>query len=156
MTVRLGATQDGTLTAIHHRSFGTAGIAGGAGHRRARRATSTRTTPNCKVEEHDVFTNAGPAAPLRAPGHPQGAFALESAIDELAEKLGWTRSSCGGRTNPARCASIQYDIGAKAIGWERRNKKAGETAPDRASAGIGMANGNWYVIARGAPAWARR
>ena len=45
---------------------------------------STRRTRTCKVEEHDVFTNAGPAAPLRAPGHPQGAFALESAMDELA------------------------------------------------------------------------
>ena len=31
MTVRLGAKQDGTLTALHHRSFGSAGIAGGAG-----------------------------------------------------------------------------------------------------------------------------
>ena len=49
---------------------------------------STRNNPNLKVEEHDVFTNAGPQAPLRAPGHPQGAFALESAIDEMADKLG--------------------------------------------------------------------
>src|SRR5207253_2115118 len=35
-----------------------------------------------------------------------------------------------------------------AIGWERRNKKAGEGSGPR-KRGIGMANGNWYVIARG-------
>jgi xanthine dehydrogenase YagR molybdenum-binding subunit len=38
--------------------------------------------------------------------------------------------------------------GAKAIGWERRNKKAGDT-PGPKKRGIGMANGNWYVFARG-------
>src|SRR6185436_6941619 len=31
MTVRLGAKRDGTLTALHHRAFGSAGIADGAG-----------------------------------------------------------------------------------------------------------------------------
>ena len=42
---------------------------------------------NVLVEESDVFTNAGPAAAFRAPGHPQGCFALEQVIDELAEQL---------------------------------------------------------------------
>jgi xanthine dehydrogenase YagR molybdenum-binding subunit len=55
----------------------------------------------------------------------------------------------------------QYDAGAKAIGWQRRNKKAGDTstggwaaaaakvpaAPSSLKRGIGMANGNWYVFA---------
>ena len=40
------------------------------------------------VEESDVFTHAGPGAAFRAPGHPQGCFALEQSIDELAEKIG--------------------------------------------------------------------
>jgi hypothetical protein len=40
--------------------------------------------PHVKLEEYDVFTHAGPACYLRAPGQLQGAFALESAIDELA------------------------------------------------------------------------
>jgi xanthine dehydrogenase YagR molybdenum-binding subunit len=50
-------------------------------------------------------------------------------------------------SSPVRAA--QYDPGARAIGWERRNKKKG---PAGASAGkvrgIGMANGNWYVFAQ--------
>ena len=36
----------------------------------------------------DVFINAGPARAFRAPGHPQGSWALEQTMDLLAEKLG--------------------------------------------------------------------
>lgn len=146
MTVRIGAKRDGAFTAIHHRSFGSAGIADGAGTG-GPAGTLYADCPNLKIEEHDVFTNAGPAAPLRAPGHPQGAFALESAVDELAEKLGMDPLELRRKNESSPVRRIQYDVGAKAIGWERRNKKAGEAASPR-KRGIGMANGNWYVFAR--------
>jgi xanthine dehydrogenase YagR molybdenum-binding subunit len=144
ITVKIGAKNDGTFTAIHHRSFGSAGIAGGAGTG-GPSASLYQGTPNLKVEEHSVFTNAGPQAPLRAPGHPQGAFALESAVDELAEKLGLDPLELRRKNESSPVRRVQYDVGAKAIGWERRNKKAGD-APGPRKRGIGMANGNWYVI----------
>jgi xanthine dehydrogenase YagR molybdenum-binding subunit len=147
MTVRLGARRDGTLTAVHYRSFGSAGIAGGAGTG-GPAGGLYQNCPNLKIEEHDVFTNAGPAAPLRAPGHPQGAFALESAVDELAHKLGLDPLEVRKKNESSPVRLMQYDIGAKAIGWERRHKKPGEAAGPR-KRGLGMANGNWYVIARG-------
>jgi xanthine dehydrogenase YagR molybdenum-binding subunit len=43
---------------------------------------------------------------------------------------------------------MQYDIGATAIGWERRSKKAGDAKGPK-KRGIGMANGEWSVNARG-------
>ncbi|OFV87252.1 MAG: hypothetical protein A2V74_11920 [Acidobacteria bacterium RBG_16_70_10] len=147
VTVRIGAKRDGTFTAIHYRSFGSAGIATGAGTAGPANALY-QNTPNFKAEDHDVFTNAGPGAPLRAPGHSQGAFALESAVDELAEKLGIDPLELRKKNESSPVRAIQYDIGAKAIAWERRNKKPGE-APGPKKRGIGMANGNWYVIARG-------
>ncbi|HKC12770.1 MAG TPA: molybdopterin cofactor-binding domain-containing protein, partial [Vicinamibacteria bacterium] len=147
MTVRLGARRDGTFTALHYRSFGSAGIAGGAGTG-GPAGGLYQNCPNLKIEEHDVFTNAGPAAPLRAPGHPQGAFALESAVDELAHKLGLDPLEVRKKNESSPVRLIQYDIGAKAIGWERRHKKPGEGSGPR-KRGLGMANGNWYVIARG-------
>ncbi|HXB56526.1 MAG TPA: xanthine dehydrogenase family protein molybdopterin-binding subunit [Vicinamibacteria bacterium] len=147
MTVRLGARRDGTFTAVHYRSFGSAGIAGGAGTG-GPAGSLYQNCPNLKIEEHDVFTNAGPAAPLRAPGHPQGAFALESAVDELAYKLGLDPLEVRRKNESSPVRLMQYDIGAKAIGWERRHKKPGEGAGPR-KRGLGMANGNWYVIARG-------
>ena len=147
ITVNIGAKKDGTFTAIHHRSFGSAGIAPGAGTA-APLGNLYQNTPNILGEDHSVFTNAGPAAPLRAPGHPQGAFALESAIDEMADKLGMDPLEIRRRNESSPVRMMQYDLGAKAIGWERRSKKAGDAKGPR-KRGIGMANGEWNVIARG-------
>lgn len=146
MTVRIGGKRDGTFTAIHHRSFGSAGIASGAGTGGPAEALY-QNCPNLKIEEHDVFTNAGPGCPLRAPGHPQGAFAIESAVDELAYKLGMEPLELRRKNESHPVRKIQYDIGAKAIGWERRNRTPG-ASPGARKRGIGMANGNWYVFAR--------
>ena len=147
MTVNIGAKKDGTFTAIHHRSYGSAGIAPGAGTA-APLFNLYQTTPNILGEDHSVFTNAGPAAPLRAPGHPQGVFALESAIDELAEKMQMDPLDLRKKNDPSPVRQMQYEIGAKAMGWERRSKKAGD-AKGPIKRGIGMANGEWSVNARG-------
>ena len=147
ITVNIGARKDGTFTAIHHRSYGSAGIAPGAGTA-APLGNLYQNTPNILGEDHSVFTNAGPSAPLRAPGHPQGAFALESVIDELAEKLHMDPLDLRKKNDPSPVRQMQYDIGAKAIGWDRRSKKAGD-APGPRKRGIGMANGEWNVVARG-------
>jgi xanthine dehydrogenase YagR molybdenum-binding subunit len=148
ITVKIGAKKDGTLTALRYTSHGSAGVASGAGTA-GPAGTLYKNNPNFKAEEYVVFTNTGPAAPLRAPGHPQGAFALESAMDELADALGMDPLALRKKNESSPVRAAQYDPGAKAIGWERRNKKKG---PVSASAGkvrgIGMANGNWYVFAR--------
>ena len=144
ITVKAGAKKDGTLTAVHYTSHGSAGIAPGAGT--AGPAGSLyANNPNFKAEEYDVFTNAGPAAPLRAPGHSQGAFGIESAIDELAEKLGMDPLELRKKNESSPVRLAQYDPGAKAIGWERRNKKAGD-----------MSTGTWGARqARAQEAWHR-
>jgi xanthine dehydrogenase YagR molybdenum-binding subunit len=146
MTVKIGARRDGTLTAVEYTSYGSAGVAGGGGTAGPARSLYANN-PNLKVEEYTVFTNAGPSAPLRAPGHSQGAFALESAMDELAEKLGMDPLELRKKNESSPIRAAEYDPGAKAIGWERRNKTAGEGSGPK-KRGIGMANGNWYVFAR--------
>ena len=84
--MRLGAKADGRLTAIHFRAYTEGGI--GQSARTGGPAGSIYAQcPNVKLEEYDVFTNAGPTCALRAPGHPQGAFGLECAMDELAHRL---------------------------------------------------------------------
>ncbi|HYN01831.1 MAG TPA: molybdopterin cofactor-binding domain-containing protein, partial [Vicinamibacteria bacterium] len=145
MTVKVGAKKDGTMTAVHYRSWGSAGVAGGAGTAGPAGALHGKN-PNFKADEYDVFTNAGPAAPLRAPGHSQGAFGIESAVDELADKLGMDPLELRKKNEASPVRMAQYDLGASAISWERRNKKAGDT-PGPRKRGIGMANGNWYVFA---------
>jgi xanthine dehydrogenase YagR molybdenum-binding subunit len=153
MTVKVGAKKDGTITAVHYKAWGSAGVAGGAGTAGPVGALHGKN-PNLKVESYDVFTNAGPAAPLRAPGHSQGAFGIESAVDELAEKLGLDPLEVRKKNEASPVRMAQFDIGAKEIGWTRRNKKAGEMAtgglgPAKGAKkrGIGVASGNWYVFA---------
>lgn len=83
--VKLGADRDGKLVAIELVEQGSGGIGGGAGS-----AGPFRTLYRCanvRTEERDIYVNAGPSSPMRAPGWPQGCFALELAMDELARKL---------------------------------------------------------------------
>ena len=83
--LRIGAKRDGTLTAISLQSYGTAGVALGAGV--GFNAQALYDCPNFEGAQHDVFINAGPGCAMRAPGNTPGAFGLEQAIDELAERL---------------------------------------------------------------------
>jgi xanthine dehydrogenase YagR molybdenum-binding subunit len=153
MQVKVGAKKDGTLTAVHYVAHGSGGVATGAATAGPAAALHGKN-PNFKAEEYQVFTNTGPADALRAPGHSQGAFGIESAIDELAEKLGLDPIEVQRKNEASPVRLAQFDLGAKQIGWERRNKKAGDVSsgglgPARGAKkrGLGMASGNWYVIA---------
>jgi CO/xanthine dehydrogenase Mo-binding subunit len=87
--VRIGAKRDGTLTALTadieqqvgaYIVGGEASNVSGCYHRLYR-------CPNVRTEQRGVYTNTGPAVAFRAPGFVEGAFALESAMDELARAL---------------------------------------------------------------------
>ena len=43
---------------------------------------------NMRIDGYDVVCNKAKTQAYRAPGHPQAAFAVESVMDELAERLG--------------------------------------------------------------------
>jgi xanthine dehydrogenase YagR molybdenum-binding subunit len=153
MTVKVGAKKDGTITAVHYKAWGSAGVAGGAGTAGPVGALHGKN-PNLKVESYDVYTNAGPSAPLRAPGHSQGAFGIECAVDELADKLGLDPVEVHKKNEASPVRLAQFDVGATEIGWARRNKKAGDMssggfgpAKGAKKRGLGVAGGNWYVFA---------
>ena len=142
--IKIGAARDGRLTAIHLRSHGSGGIAGGAGV--GGPAWMTYACPNVLIEEQDILTNAGPAMPFRAPGFPQGSFALESTLDEIADRLGLDPLDLRRRNYieaPVKALRMQYDLAAKAIGWERRRKPAGGAADGRVRRGLGMGTAIW-------------
>ncbi len=84
--LRIGARRDGSLSAISLLSYGSAGTALGAGVGNV--ASRMYTCANYEDSHYDVLINSGPGCAMRAPGAVPGAFALEQAIDELAEKLG--------------------------------------------------------------------
>ncbi|MEA2708837.1 MAG: xanthine dehydrogenase molybdenum-binding subunit [Phycisphaerales bacterium] len=138
--VKIGAKKDGTLTAIHITNYGTGGTGGGAGATGP--AQNLYTCPVIVTEDSDVFTNAGPAAAFRAPGHPQGAFAFEQAIDELAHKLGLDPLAMREKIDQSEARKFERKIGAEKIGWGARKKPGADEGPIKR--GIGVAQAIWY------------
>jgi xanthine dehydrogenase YagR molybdenum-binding subunit len=151
--LRLGAGKDGTLTAVDVMSHGSAGIATGAGVGWA--AARMYAVPAFRSRQHDVFTHTGPGAAFRAPGMPQGVFALEQLVDEIAEKVGVDPlalrdrldvDSPGGKaTEPHRVARrLERAIGAERIGWAKRHAPGAEKGPIKT--GVGVAHSLWRRI----------
>ena len=148
--LKIGAKKDGTLTAIHLEAFGTAGVGTGAGS--GGPAKNMYACPNVLIEESDVFTHAGPGAAFRAPGHPQGAFALEQVIDELAEKLGIDAlalrdkidvdEDLGGKNVDSAARKVERKLGAEMIGWSKRHAPGADAGTIKR--GIGVAQAIWY------------
>ena len=81
--------------------------------------------PNYRTEKSSVATNAGGARAFRAPGHPQGAFAMDSLMDEIAEKLGIDPLEIRQKNDDNQIRQDEYVLGAKEIGWHRRRKISG-------------------------------
>ncbi|HVT87978.1 MAG TPA: xanthine dehydrogenase family protein molybdopterin-binding subunit [Tepidisphaeraceae bacterium] len=147
--IRLGAKKDGSLTAFHLVNYGTAGAATGAG---VGGATGMYPIPLALTESSDVMTNAGPQAAFRAPGFPQGIFAFEQAVDELAEKLNIdplefrekidVAPPAGSRGTTAwQVRKEERRVGAEKIGWKNRKAPNSDTGPIKR--GVGMAQGTW-------------
>ena len=140
--LRIGARRDGALTAISLLSYGTAGIAAGAGGGNI--AQAMYDCPNFEMAQYDVFVNAGPGCAMRAPGNVQGAFALEQSVDELAEKLGIDPIVLRDRIDPSAARREERRIGAAHFGWSRRRLPAADAGPVKR--GIGMAQSFWPGI----------
>src|SRR5688572_16358750 len=121
--LKVGAKRDGTLVALQLQAHGSGGVAGGAGVGFAH--STLYDCPNVKVEQYDVFTNAGPCAAFRAPGQVQGIFGLEQAIDELAEKLGMDPVAYRAKidiagTDDCLARAHERRMGADRFGWSKR------------------------------------
>jgi xanthine dehydrogenase YagR molybdenum-binding subunit len=142
--VRLGASKKGELTAIHVLAHGTGGIATGAGVGRNAFGIYSKC-PNILVESKDVFTHAGPATAFRAPGHPQGAFAIESALDELAAKLGIDPIDLRLKHDEHPVRRYQLELARERFDWAKRRSEAAKAREGKARVrrGVGVASSIW-------------
>jgi xanthine dehydrogenase YagR molybdenum-binding subunit len=138
--LRIGAKRDGTLTAIELISYGTAGVGTGAGT--AGPATNLYKCANIHTEENDVFINAGPGAAFRAPGHPQGCFAFEQAIDELAVKLNMDPLELREKFDESPARKVERQIIREKTNWHDRKAAGADTGPVKR--GMGIAQSVWY------------
>jgi len=155
----LGA-KDGKITAIVHDSWSNAGL----GRWIADPTGPTKgiyDVPNIRTRSYRVLANTGSLAAFRAPGYVEGTFALESAIDELAEKmavdpLALRRQHAAAEKDPVSGMRYSlkrlvdcYDIGAEEIGWSKR--KPGGTRGSAAGLRRGMGMGSQMWSGGGTP-----
>lgn len=132
--VRLGATPDGRLRAFAHEHLNLTShlrefVEGGAGFGRSMYDADAHHTVN-KVVALDVATPTW----MRAPGEAPGSFAVESALDELAEQLGIDPIALRARNEPtagplsglpfsSRRLLDCFETGARHFGWADRDPR---------------------------------
>ena len=136
--LKAGVKRDGTIVALKAQQYRLGGIGQGsqAGQPYIYRMGDTYR------EVYALHTNEDSAIAMRAPGHPQASFAVESLVDELAHKIKMDPVEFRKKNLRDEVYHRQLDRGAKEIGWSRRNPVAGGN-PGPLKRGIGCAVGTW-------------
>src|SRR6266852_1231241 len=122
--LKAGVKKDGTLVALQARQYRLGGLGGGsqAGQPYIYRAGESYR------EVYALHTNEDSSRAMRAPGHPQASFAIESLMDELAYKIGMDPVAFRKVNLRDEVYHRQLDRGATEIGWEKRNPTPGGNA----------------------------
>lgn len=151
--VKLGARPDGTIVALEGTQLINLGAVDDFGPERAERnaaLTGAYRIPNVRIEAIAAYTNTSPSGHVRAPSGPQNAFAMESAIDGLARKLGMDPLELRARNAfrdgdliPAR-HGILRNSGLDAC-LERARDWIKQQPTRSRYAGIGVAIGSWSL-----------
>ncbi|MGA0594543.1 xanthine dehydrogenase family protein molybdopterin-binding subunit [Enterovirga sp. CN4-39] len=130
-TLRLGADENGTLTAIQHHTRTTSSSFDDF-FEPASDASHTLYASPAIATSHDVVRiDTGTPLFMRAPGEATGSIALESAIDEMAEACGMDplafrlknyaeAEPISGRPFSSKALRECYEQGAERFGWSRR------------------------------------
>jgi xanthine dehydrogenase YagR molybdenum-binding subunit len=145
--IKIGALADGTLHAFEMDNYGTAGIgagadAGGGGGGANIPAPYIYAVPNTRVKQSAVAVNAGSSRAFRAPGHPPASYGMESAMDDLAAKLGMDPLELRLKNDSNEVRQREYKTGAEKFGWKQKYQKPG-SSPGVVKTGIGCAGAGW-------------
>ncbi|HTI76905.1 MAG TPA: xanthine dehydrogenase family protein molybdopterin-binding subunit [Mycobacterium sp.] len=124
------------------------------------------TAPNMRSTYRVVPLDINPGCPMRGPGATTGTFALESAMDELAFRLGMDPIELRLRNEPDHDVSANLPFstrrftdclrrGADGFGWSRRNPTPRSTRDGSQLIGIGMAGAVYHTARSECAALAR-
>ena len=149
--IRIGATADGTITAIGHESW-SGNLDGGAQEAAANQTRLLYAGANRMTATRLAHLDLPEGNAMRAPGEAPGLMALEVAMDEMAEKLGLDPIAFRLRNetdvdpeHPERPFSQRdlpecFRVGAERFGWTRR-QEPGRVREGRWLVGMGVAAG---------------
>ncbi len=155
--IRIGATREGTITAIAHEGW-SGNLPGGKPEAAVAQTRLLYAGANRLTATRLAGLDLPEGNAMRAPGEAPGMMALEIAIDEMAEKLGLDPIEFRTRNDtqvdpekPERRFSQRQLTecmrgGAERFGWGKRDPQPGKVRDGRWRIGIGMA-----AAYRGAP-----
>eukprot|EP01022_Parablepharisma_sp_SALTPOND_P012952 TRINITY_DN1687_c0_g1_i1.p2 TRINITY_DN1687_c0_g1~~TRINITY_DN1687_c0_g1_i1.p2 ORF type:complete len:1047 (-),score=224.98 TRINITY_DN1687_c0_g1_i1:10828-13968(-) len=160
MHLKAGVKKDGTLTAMDFSGIGASGAYPASGTSLVDwQIKDLYTCPNVKTKLTDVYINAGPARPFRAPGYPQGNWAMEIMMDALAHEIDMDPVELRLKNiplySPGRKGNPEYTTtglkecitrGAEVFGWQDVKKRTADQDKNAIMRrGVGMAACNWFI-----------
>ncbi|MGM9511622.1 aldehyde oxidoreductase molybdenum-binding subunit PaoC [Larkinella sp. GY13] len=155
--IRIGATPEGTITAIGHQNW-SGNLPGGLPESSTASTQLLYAGANRFTQLRLAVLDLPEGSAMRAPGEATGMMALEIAMDEMAEKLNMDPVAFrikndtqedpekSGRKFSSRKLVECLQTGAKQFGWNKRQAKPGTVREGQWLIGMGVAS-----AIRGAP-----
>ena len=152
--IRLGADREGKLLALAHETVTHSAINNEFAEPCGDCSKIMYDVPNSLITYRIAPMNIILPTYTRGPGKSTGSFALESAMDELAYKLGMDPIAFRLKNEPAKDPSngkpwssrklvACLTEGAKAFGWDKRNPMPGQVQQGDYLIGYGVAGGTY-------------
>ncbi|WP_238989366.1 xanthine dehydrogenase family protein molybdopterin-binding subunit [Mucilaginibacter terrigena] len=150
--VGIGATADGKLVGITHEAVGQTSTYEDFAEGPINVSKGLYACPNVTTRYKLLSLNIGTPTWMRGPGEATGAFALESALDELSYQvkidpvqlrlINYAKVDPeNGKPYSSKYLDEAYKMGADQIGWENRRQEAGAVKKDGWLVGYGMGGG---------------
>ncbi len=150
----MGTDTEGKLVGIKHEAISQTSDFEDFGENIAGLSLMSYACPNVETSFRVMPLSLNTPLWMRAPGEATGAFALETAMDEMAEKLNINplefRLKNFAETHPdnnlpwsSNFLKECYETASKKFGWDKRNATPRSTRQGDYWVGYGMANGTW-------------
>jgi xanthine dehydrogenase YagR molybdenum-binding subunit len=150
--IGLGATKDGKITGITHTAFGQTATYENFTEGVVNMSKFMYQSDNVNTNYYVVPLDMGVPIWMRGPGEATGAFALESAIDEMAHALDMDplafrikndpeKDQAQNRPFSSKYIKEAYALGAEKIGWKNRKNKPGSITEGQWQTGYGVSIG---------------
>ncbi len=155
--IKLGASKEGKLLALRHEYLNVTSQLDDYDEGCGEATPYLYSVANLEVTSGLVKRNVGAPMYMRGPGAVPGLFALEAAMNELADELNMDpmrlRMLNDAKTDEDKKMPFSsrhyrecFEVGAKKFGWERRTPGIGSMRRDGKILGWGLAGASWIAL----------
>jgi xanthine dehydrogenase YagR molybdenum-binding subunit len=155
--IQLGATREGKLLALRHDYLNVTSQLDDFDEGCGEATPYLYSVANLEITSGLVRRHFGAPAPMRGPGAVPGLFALEGAMNELADELKMDpfqlrllndseKDESNNQPFSSRHLRECYETGAKKFGWDKRTAAIGSMRRDGKILGWGLAGASWVAL----------